>query len=73
VDIQTIEKRLSLLYNRLWKAGWTYRSAIPGNLTTTLDSSGIIIYFGSVSAMFLAALTSITLRCCCHALQLLGF
>ncbi|KAF9690566.1 hypothetical protein EKO04_011507 [Ascochyta lentis] len=33
VDIKTVEKRLSLLYNTLWQLGWTYQTVNSGNWT----------------------------------------
>jgi hypothetical protein len=33
VDIETFEKRFSLLWNTLWKASWAYSSIMGGELT----------------------------------------
>lgn len=33
VDVKTVEKRLSLLYNTLWQLGWTYQTVNSGNWT----------------------------------------
>lgn len=35
MDISLVERRLGLLYNTLWKAGWSYYSAISGNMSVT--------------------------------------
>lgn len=32
-DIKVIERRISLLYNTLWKASWMYPAVVSGNLT----------------------------------------
>jgi hypothetical protein len=32
LDIKIVEKRLSLLYNTLWKTSWTFRSATGGSM-----------------------------------------
>jgi hypothetical protein len=34
-DVKLVERRLSLLYNTLWKAGWGFRSLTNGNMTAT--------------------------------------
>jgi hypothetical protein len=39
VDIKLAEKRLSLLYNTLWRVGWSYMSMTGGNMTTAFNSS----------------------------------
>lgn len=33
LDVKLVEKRLSLLYNTLWKVGWSYGSMTGGNMT----------------------------------------
>jgi hypothetical protein len=33
LDVDVFEKRFALLYNTLWKAGWSYRSTAGGNMT----------------------------------------
>jgi hypothetical protein len=38
INITLAEKRLSLLYNTLWKASWVSKSAMSGNLTASLES-----------------------------------
>jgi hypothetical protein len=35
VDVKTVERRLSLLYNTFWKASWSYKSIRGGNFTTS--------------------------------------
>lgn len=35
LDINVVEKRLALLYNTLWKASWSYKSAIGGEMGST--------------------------------------
>ncbi|KAJ4314096.1 hypothetical protein N0V94_006610 [Neodidymelliopsis sp. IMI 364377] len=39
VDVKLVEKRLSLLYNTLWRVGWSYMSMTGGNMTTSFESS----------------------------------
>jgi hypothetical protein len=36
-DIKMVERRLSLLYNTLWKASWVYQSVMTGNVTASLE------------------------------------
>jgi hypothetical protein len=38
-NIELVERRLLLLFNTFWKAGWVYASAISGNLTASVASS----------------------------------
>lgn len=47
LDIKILERRLSLLYNTLWKASWLYPAVVSGNMTSIIggrqdvgDSSG---------------------------------
>ncbi|KAJ4347502.1 hypothetical protein N0V95_005376 [Ascochyta clinopodiicola] len=40
VEVKTVEKRLSLLYNTLWQLGWTFQTVNTGNWTRddTIDN-----------------------------------
>jgi hypothetical protein len=37
-DIKLVEKRLALLYNTLWKAGWVYPSTMSGKFNVTIGA-----------------------------------
>ena len=39
MDIKLVERRLSLLYNTLWKAGWSYASMTGGNMRSSFNRS----------------------------------
>jgi hypothetical protein len=33
IDVKVVERRISLLYNTLWRASWMYRAASSGNIS----------------------------------------
>jgi hypothetical protein len=37
-DIKLVEKRLALLYNTLWKAGWVYPSTMSAKFNVTIGA-----------------------------------
>lgn len=42
LDVKLVERRLSLLYNTLWKVSWSYRSMTGGNMTTWYDQAMVV-------------------------------
>jgi hypothetical protein len=42
LDIKLVERRLSLIYNTLWKVGWSYKSMTGGNMTTSFNKSTVV-------------------------------
>lgn len=62
LDIKLVERRLSLIYNTLWKVGWTYKSMTGGNMTTSYNKTTIVDGSYEQQPVYLSNATSHTIE-----------